>query len=73
MASGSKTRTAQTFLQCNCCGNVNPIYRKRSKMKENNHVKHMYCYKCKETTAHIEVKETVFLPEWLREDERLEM
>jgi hypothetical protein len=68
MASGSKTRTSQTHLSCSCCSNVVSIHRKRSKMKEKNHVKHMYCWKCKETTAHIEVKEDVFLPEWLREE-----
>lgn len=63
----SKTRTAQTFLQCSCCGNINPIFRKRSKMKVKNHIKHMYCYKCKEVTAHVEVKEEAFYPEWVKE------
>ena len=67
MTVGSKTRTAQTFLQCSCCGNINPIFRKRSKMKGKNHIKHMYCYKCKEVTAHVEVKEEAFYPEWVKE------
>jgi hypothetical protein len=68
MASGSKTRTTQTFLKCEC-GNINPIFRKRSKMKEKNHLKHMYCYKCKEVKAHYEVKEDIFLPSWLKEQD----
>ena len=73
MASGSKTRTAQTFLKCSCCDNVNPIFRKRSKMREKHHIKHMYCYKCKEITAHVEVREDVFLPKWLRDDNSIGM
>lgn len=27
----------------------------------------MYCYKCKEVTAHVEVKEEAFYPEWVKE------
>lgn len=71
MASGSKTRTAETYLKCTTedCGNVVQIHRKRSKMREKNHVKHMYCFKCKETTAHVEEKEDLFLPEWLRKQQ----
>jgi hypothetical protein len=74
MASGSKTRTTQTFLKCDCCGNVNPIFRKKSKQRDKGHLKHMYCYKCKEIKAHLEVKEDAFLPEWLKSDNQpLEM
>jgi predicted RNA-binding Zn-ribbon protein involved in translation (DUF1610 family) len=69
MASGSKTRTLSTNLQCPECGNTLTIHRKRSKMREKNHVKHVYCYKCKEVTGHVEVKEDIFLPEWLKEVE----
>lgn len=69
MAAGSKTRIASTHLQCPECGNVQTIHRKRSKMREKYHVKHMYCWKCKEVTGHIEVKEDVFLPDWLREEQ----
>lgn len=36
-------------------------------MREKNHHKHLYCFKCKETTKHIEVKEDVYLPGWLKE------
>lgn len=68
MAVGSKTRTAPTHLQCPKCNHIMTIQRKRSKMKEKNHIKHMYCYKCREVTGHIEVKEDVFLPDWLVEE-----
>ncbi|AMQ66570.1 ribosome associated inhibitor A; zinc finger domain [Bacillus phage Shbh1] len=68
MASGSKTKTAPTHLKCPKCNNTQTIYRKRSKLRGKNHIKHMYCFQCKETTGHIEVKEDIFLPEWLRED-----
>lgn len=67
MASGAKTRTQQTHLECEICENIVPIHRKRGKMKERNHIKHMYCFRCKETTAHIEVKEAAFFPAWLKE------
>lgn len=74
MASGSKTSTIPTYLECSCCKNVQQIHRKRSKGREKNHIKHMYCYRCKETTAHIEKKEDLFLPEWLRDSgDELEM
>lgn len=67
MAVCSKTRTAQTFLQCSCCENINPIFRKRSKMKKKNHIKHMYCPVCMDVRAHVEVKEEAFYPEWVKE------
>lgn len=67
-----RTVTATTYLKCEDCGNVVQIHRKRSKLKEKNHLKHMYCYKCKDKTGHIEEKEDVFLPEWIRERDRKE-
>lgn len=67
MASGSKTKTKATYLECEVCQNVVTIRRKRSKMREKNHIKHMYCYKCKEVHAHIETKDDVFLPDWLKD------
>jgi ssDNA-binding Zn-finger/Zn-ribbon topoisomerase 1 len=67
MTSSSKIRTSATQLQCENCGNVQTIHRKRSKMKEKNHLKHLYCFRCKETTKHLEVKEDAYLPDWLRD------
>ena len=67
MASGPKTITKTTYLECDECGNVVTIHRKKHKMREKDHVKHMYCFKCKDRTAHIETKDDLFLPEWLRD------
>lgn len=68
MARGRKTKTTATQLKCTECGNIQTIHRRRGKQKKKNHVKHMYCYSedCKETTAHLEVKDDPFLPEWLK-------
>lgn len=67
MASGSKTKTKETFLVCECCGNHVQIRRKRNKMREYDHIKHMYCYKCKEVQAHVEKGEEIFYPQWVKE------
>ena len=66
MGAGARTKTKDTYLECEVCKNIATIRRKRHKMRENNHTKHMYCFKCKETTAHIEKKEDLFLPDWLK-------
>lgn len=67
MTNCRKIVTKRTYLQCNECDYVFPIFRKRHRMKEKNHVKHMYCPSCKEVKPFLEVKEDPFLPEWLRE------
>ncbi len=67
MASGSRTKTASTYLECTECGNTTQIHRKKSRLKEKDHIKHMYCFKCINTTAHREVKEDAFVPKWLKE------
>lgn len=55
MASGSYTKATPTDLLCDVCGNKTTIFRKKSKQKKQGHTKHMWCYKCKETTAHTEI------------------
>ncbi|USL89446.1 DNA-binding protein [Bacillus phage vB_BceH_LY2] len=67
MAVGTRTVTQQTSLKCCECGQVNTIWRKRSKMKKRNHVKHMECFVCKKTTEHLELRLDNELPAWLRE------
>lgn len=69
MARRMGKRTKETFLKCPECDNVVTIHRRRSKLKVKNHIKDLYCYKCKDTTKHIELKEDLFLPEWLREED----
>lgn len=66
MSAGS-VKTVGTELECTQCGNVAPIQRKKGKQREKGHTKHMYCWKCKDTTAHTEVKEDAFLPDWWKE------
>jgi hypothetical protein len=41
-------------LTCTCCGTVFPIQRKSNKLKEDNHIKDLWCVKCKKETKHIE-------------------
>lgn len=67
MASGSRTRTAKTYLECPECKNIQTIHRKKGKMKEKHHTKHMWCPYCQEVTGHIEVKDEAFFPAWIQE------
>lgn len=62
-----RRKTAPTQLECPNCKNIQIIQRKRNRMKEKFHIKHFYCYKCKEVTGHVEVKEDVYLPDWLKD------
>jgi hypothetical protein len=72
MAAGSYTKTVPAYLECECCSTVTTIRRKTGKVKEREHVKHMYCYKCKEVTAHTEKKEDLFYPQWVKDLQRQE-
>ena len=61
----------QTSLICPECGNVFPIMRKRSELREQFHIKTIYCPFCKELTDHIEVINLDFLLEEIsRKDEK---
>ena len=52
-----KPNLAQVELRCECCGDSAFIWRKKSKLKEKGHVKHLWCPKCLDRTAHVEVRE----------------
>jgi ribosomal protein L33 len=43
-------------LYCSECGTRNTIFRKSSRLKGKEHIKHMYCFVCKKRTAHVEVR-----------------
>lgn len=43
-------------LKCCNCGKINPIPRKRGQLRENKHIKHMYCPFCKSEQAFEEDK-----------------
>lgn len=70
MMSAGSVKTIATQLKCPQCGNIAPIQRKRGKQREKGHTKHMYCYKCKEITGHIEIKDDAFVPEWWKTEDQ---
>jgi hypothetical protein len=52
-----KQKTIHKELECECCGNIFPIWRRRCKNKNKGHKKHLYCIVCMRVTAHIELDE----------------
>lgn len=38
--------------RCVECGVTTPIWRLRSRLKDNTHIKHMWCHECGKVTAH---------------------
>lgn len=55
-----------TTLECKDCGNVQEIQRKRGSMKKEGHIKSLWCFKCKSTTYHKELKDKGFIPNWVK-------
>jgi ssDNA-binding Zn-finger/Zn-ribbon topoisomerase 1 len=47
----------QTRLYCPRCGTIHTIFRKTAKQKKFGHYKNFYCYKCKHTHNHIELRD----------------
>ena len=46
-------RNKELVIQvCEECGTTFPIWRKRSKLKTDDHIKHMWCPTCQKVTAH---------------------
>lgn len=58
-------------LICGECGAEMLIPRKRGQRREQGHIKHMYCYKCKEVRGFIEGvhtdKKVAFWEQWQQE------
>lgn len=54
--ANSKSKIVSTYLVCKKCSNKVSIFRLSSKQKQQNHIKTLYCYKCKERTKHKESK-----------------
>lgn len=46
-----------TRLFCPRCGTIHTIFRKTAKQKKAGHYKNFYCYKCKTTHNHIELRD----------------
>ena len=52
-----KRKVVQKRLSCTTCNYVANIFRVMGKDKNVGHVKHMYCPRCKNTKAFIELQE----------------
>lgn len=57
MSGGAHAKMKQVWLVCQRCGSAGTIWRRRSKLKEPEHIKHLWCFKCQERTPHMEVRE----------------
>lgn len=55
MSGGQHGKAYQAALRCRECGQVDHIWRKCNRAKAKGHVKHMYCWRCGEVTAHEEI------------------
>ena len=54
-----KRTTEKTRLLCPRCKTVTFIYRLSSRRKKEGHYKNIYCYKCKSTHNHIELRHDI--------------
>lgn len=50
-----RCHTIQKELKCSECGYIFPIHRKAHRNHTSGHIKHMYCPKCMQITAHVEM------------------
>ena len=51
----TKARTIMKELKCTVCGDVFPIQRRINRNRAKGHIKHLWCLKCREVTAHKEI------------------
>jgi len=51
-----KQPTVATRLRCRECETVQEIQRKIGHQKKIGHIKHLWCFNCKKTTSHEEMK-----------------
>lgn len=51
-----RNQVKQIELKCPICGNVFPIFRKQSNLKEKGHKKKLWCWKCKKERNFIETE-----------------
>lgn len=43
-----------SYLRCGHCGHIMPIPRRKSRLREKNHIKTIYCYNCQDVRDFIE-------------------
>lgn len=51
-----RVQLRQVRLVCERCGADAYIWRRAGKLKEPDHVKHLWCFECQERTPHREVR-----------------
>ena len=51
-------KTRAVTLVCPVCGSESFIQRRMCHLKENGHVKHLWCFSCQEVTPHVERRES---------------
>lgn len=56
MRGGQRGQMEQVLLTCDRCGAEAFIWRRKCKLKEPDHVKHLWCHVCQERTPHREVR-----------------
>lgn len=49
-----KQKMSERVFRCECCNNVQIAYKSQCHFTTKGHKKHMWCYKCREITAHIQ-------------------
>lgn len=54
--SFSKKAFCVSTLYCTVCGLPQSIIRDSARRRPTGHIKHMYCFKCEDVTAHMENK-----------------
>lgn len=52
-----RTQRQMRIFQCEKCGTQFIVPKKRGYSTASGHVKHFYCWRCKETTKHIQIGE----------------
>ena len=57
MSGGAHTQMEQVRLRCAVCDSEQFIWRRRAKLRESGHVKHLWCCECRDRTPHVEVRE----------------
>lgn len=56
MKENSKARVMVVQV-CEECGTEFPIWRRKSRLKDDDHIKHLYCPTCRKVTAHKQRRE----------------
>ena len=57
MSRNKRQLMVETKFVCPDCGTIISIPRKKGDQHPTGHIKHMHCYKCKETTGFVEIKQ----------------